>query len=113
MEHINKFDELNFFAEVKKCPNKFFGKPSLLSLRDYIFGMNRAFSICNLDNQFQYFQLFTGWYYKNLTDKNGYACWWNHILYISGNDDVMAFYSFFRIFEHYLKDIHNLFLPEV
>ncbi|MBQ7862708.1 MAG: hypothetical protein IJ349_10980 [Clostridia bacterium] len=113
MEHINKFDELKFFAEVKKCPNLFFGKPSLLSLRDHMFGMSYAFSVCDYENQLRYFYLFTDWYYKNLTDKNGYACWWNHILYISGNDDAAAFHSFFRIFEQYLKDVHNVSLPEV
>ncbi len=113
MERANNFDELNFFAEVKKRPNILFGQPSLLSLRDQIGGMDYAFSICNYNNQFKYFYLFTDWYHKNLTDKDGYACWWNHILYISGNDDAMAFQSFFRIFEQYLKDVHNVCLPEV
>lgn len=113
MESIGKFDELEFFAEVKKCPNKFFGKPSLLSLRDYIFGMSHAFSACNRENQFVFFYSFTQWYYNNQSDKNGYVCWWNHLLYTNGNDDAAAFHSFFRIFEQYLKDVHNVSLPEV
>lgn len=112
MKHTNNFDELNFFAEIKKCPNMFLGKPSLLSLRDYIFGMSYAFSVCNCDNQFKYFNSFKDWYYNNQSDKNGYVCWWNHILYINGNDDALAFHSFFRIFEQYLKDVHNVSLPE-
>ena len=109
----NNFDELNFFAEVKKRPNLFFGKPSILSLKDFISGMSHAFSACNYENQFKLFSSFTQWYYDNLTDKNGYACWWNHIMYISGGDDVAAFHSFFRIFEQYLKDVHNVSLPEI
>lgn len=113
MNAVNNFDELKFFAEAKKRPNLFFGKPSLLSLRDQIFGMAYAFSVCNYDNQFKYFQLFKDWYYSNLTDKNGYACWWNHILYINGNDDAEAFYRFFDMFEQYLKDVHDMSLPEV
>lgn len=113
MKTTNNFDELKFFAEVKKRPCLFFGKPSLLSLRDNIFGMDYAFTICNYENPFKYFYLFEDWYCNNLTDKNGYACWWNHLIYISGGDDREAFHSFFRIFEQYLKDVHNVNLPEV
>ena len=38
-----EFDELNFFAQVKKKPGLFLGKPSILSLRDQLFGMDYAF----------------------------------------------------------------------
>ena len=108
------FNELRFFAEVKKRPGMFFGKPSLLSLRDNIFGMSHAFEICGYDNQFKFFCLFTDWYFENVIEnQNGYACWWNHILYVSGNDDVYAFHTFFNLFEKYLKDMHNLSLPEI
>ena len=113
MNNANKFDELNFFAEVKKRPNLFFGKPSLLSLRDYIFGMEHAFSVCYSEDQLKYYHKFTQWYYNNSPDKNGYVCWWNHILYISGNFDDQAFNRFFYIFEKYLKEEHNLYLPEI
>lgn len=113
MEHINNFDELKFFAEVKKRPNLFFGKASLISLRDQIWGMYYAFSVCNYENPFYYFDLFKDWYHKELTDKNGYACWWNHLIYISGGDDMEAFHYFFRVFEQYLKDVHNVSLPEM
>lgn len=112
MEHTNNFDELNFFAKIKKCPNMFFGKPSILSLRDYISGMYHAFSVCNYDNQFKYFNSFKDWYHNNQADKNGYVCWWNHILYINGNDDIEAFHRFFRIFEQYLQEVHSVSLPE-
>ena len=113
MERVNNFDELSFFAEVKKRPALFFGKPSILSLRDYIFGMAHAFSACGCENQLKYFYSFTQWYYNNSPDKNGYVCWWNHILYINGNDDAKAFYNFFDIFEKYMNDVHDLYLPEI
>ncbi len=34
-------------------------------------------------------------------------------MYISGNNDAYAFESFFREFEKYLRDVHNVCLPEV
>ena len=111
MNNIN-FDEMDFFNRVKNQPALFLGKPSLLSLRDYIFGMQHAFLACGYKNELKYFNLFTKWYLDNSTDKNGYYCWWNHILYISGNDDEKAFYSFFDIFEQYLKQKHDIYLDE-
>ena len=45
MKTTNNFDELKFFAEVKKQPCLFFGNPSLISLRDQIYGMYYAFSV--------------------------------------------------------------------
>lgn len=45
----NNFDELNFFAEVKKRPNMFFGKPSILSLRDFIAGMSHAYCLVKVN----------------------------------------------------------------
>ena len=113
MKTTNNFDELKFFAEVKKQPCLFFGKPSLISLRDQIYGMYYAFSVCNYENPFNYFDLFKDWYHNNLTDKNGYACWWNHLIYISGGNDSDAFHHFYKVFERYLKDKHNVSLPEV
>lgn len=108
------FNELQFFAEVKKRPGMYLGKQSLISFRDFIFGMMHAFHFCSCDNQFRLFNLFTDWYFENvIRDQNGYACWWNHILYVSGNDDVYAFHTFFSLFEKYLKDMHNLSLPEI
>ena len=113
MNSVNSFDELKFFSEVKKRPNLLLGKPSILSLRDFILGMQYAFSACGFENKFKYFNLFTQWYYNYSTDKNGYVCWWNHIMYISGGFDDKAFYRFFEIFENYLKEVHNLYLPEI
>ena len=113
MNRENRFDELRFFAQVKKRPGMFLGKTSLISLRDYYFGMQHAFDICTGENQFKYFGLFTDWYFENVVmDENGYACWWNHLLYVSGNNDDLAFHNFFCEFELYLKDFHNLSLPE-
>jgi len=92
----------------------FLGLPSLLSLRDNLIGMGYAFTYCSNEDPLKYFHLFIAWYHETiLSDKNGYACWWNHILYTSGNDDAYAFDVFFNRFEQYLRDEHNLYLPEV
>ena len=108
-----KFDELLFFAQAKKRSGVFFGKPSLLSFRDQLFGMDYAFSFYRQESPFKYFHLFVTWYHEEIIkDLNGYACWWNHILYTSGNNDAYAFESFFRKFEEYLRDVHNVRLPE-
>ena len=110
----SKFDELVFFAQVKKIPALYFGKPSLLSFRDQLFGMKYAFSFCCQESPLKYFNLFVTWYHEEIIkDLNGYACWWNHILYTSGNNDAYAFESFFIEFEKYLRDVHNVCLPEV
>ena len=70
-----KFDELMFFAQVKKRPALFFGKPSLLSFRDQLSGMEYAFSFCYKERQLKYFYMFVEWYQKEvLKDLNGYAC---------------------------------------
>ena len=110
----NKFDELEFFASVKKRPGLYLGKPSLLSLRDQLFGMEYAFSFYTEKSPLVYFRLFITWYNEEkLKDQNGYACWWNHILYTSGNDDAYALELFWRIFEQYLRDRHHVYLPDV
>lgn len=109
-----RFDELVFFAQVKKRPGLFLGKPSLLSFRDQLFGMNYAFSFYCQESPFPYYDLFVTWYQEEIIkDLNGYACWWNHMLYTSGNDDAYAFESFFTEFEKYLRDVHHVSLPEV
>ena len=110
----SKFDELVFFAQVKRRPGLFLGKPSLLSFRDQLFGMNYAFSFYCQESPLKYFNLFVTWYHEEIIkDLNGYACWWNHILYTSGNNDAYAFESFFIKFEKYLRDVHYVCLPEV
>lgn len=109
----DKFNELVFFSQVKKRPGMFLGKTSLLSLRDQLFGMQYAFSFHCEETPLYYFGLFVNWYQKEIIkDSNGYGCWWNHILYTSGNDDTLAFHSFFRIFEGYLRNMHTVCLPE-
>lgn len=108
-----QFDELRFFAQMKKRPGLFLGKPSLLSLRDQLFGMGYAFSCCCKEDPLFCFHSFVEWYHEEaLEDKNGYACWWNHILYTSGNDDTYAFYAFFTAFEAYLQEKQGLSLPD-
>lgn len=108
------FDELRFFAAVKKRPGMLLGSTSLISLRDVLHGVGYAFWFCNQESPLKYFQLFIDWYHRErIKDLNGYACWWNHILYTSGNDDKYAFECFFRCFEQYLLTVHHLSLPEV
>lgn len=114
MKNEQKFDELVFFAIVKKRPAMFLGRPSLLSFRDNLFGMDYAFSFYEEEKQLKYFHLFIQWYHENIIkDLSGYSCWWIHILYTSGNDDKLAFESFFSLFERYLKDVHQFSLPEI
>ena len=109
-----KFDELTFFAQVKKRPGLFLGKPSFLSLRDQLMGMGYAFSFCCQESQLPYFDMFVDWYHREiLQDQNGYACWWNHILYTCGNHDAYALEAFFAVFERYLHDVHHVCLPDV
>lgn len=108
------FDELEFFAKIKKRPGMYFGRPSLLSLRDFLFGMSLAFGICGCQDQFRYSDLFIDWYTENeIKDQNAYACWWNHMLYVSGGSDRLAFEYFLHRFEIYLSEVHNISLPEV
>ena len=107
------FDELIFFAQLKKRPGAFLGQPSLMSLRDYLFGMDYAFSFSDQKDRLQFFHRFTAWYQKRyVDDENGYACWWNHMLYVCGNMDALAFDMFFAHFERYLQEVHNIRLPE-
>lgn len=114
MQFNSKFDELRFFAQVKKRPGLFLGYPSFLSFRDYLYGMNYAFSFSFNESPLKYFNMFVNWYHNEIIqDLNGYACWWNHILYTSGHNDADAFDSFFRLFEQYLHTVHKLYLPDV
>ena len=114
MRDTQVFDELKFFADVKKRPGMYFGNPSLLSLRDWLFGMEYAFSCYTSETPLRYFRAFMTWYQKEkIDDQNGYACWWNHLLYICGNDDRYAFERFFVLFERYLQDVHHISLPVV
>ena len=112
-----KFDELVFFAKVKKRPGLFLGTTSLLHLTHQLLGMEYAFSFYNSESPMKYFDSFVDWYHQEILDSrnglNGYECWWNHILYTSGNNDVYAFKSFFIDFERYLLEVHNVCLPEV
>ena len=61
---------------------------------------------------FPYFDQFVPWYDENyVKDQNGYAAWWNHILYTSANNDDLAFDSFFHYFELYLREQHEIVFP--
>ncbi len=110
-----EFDELTFFASVKRRPAMYLGEKSLRSLRDQLFGMDTAFSFCGKPEALHYFHAFIEHYQRELfkIEKNGYACWWNHILYTSGNFDSLAFDSFYRKFESFLKSEYDLSLPEL
>lgn len=109
---MQPFDELTFLARLKERPGMYFGRPSLCSLRDMLFGMHHAFCLCGRTDQFPLFHGFIDWYHTEvLKDQNGYACWWNHLIYRSGGEDREAFYAFFRAFERYLKNVHGKMLP--
>ena len=108
MRTAQEFDELTFFADVKKRPGLYLGGSSLLSLRDQLMGMKYAFSFYSDEPPLRYFLGFVEWYHNEiLDDQNGYACWWNHLLYTSGNNDSYAFERFFAVFERYLHDVHD------
>lgn len=114
MDHHPVFDELMFFAQMKARPGLWMGKKSLLSLRDQIFGMRHAFAIMQArEKPFGYLEQFVEWYHQHvITEHSGYACWWNHLLYISGGFDEAAFDAFFKKFEAYLQEEHGLSLPQ-
>lgn len=114
MSNHTPFNELDFFAQIKARPGVYLGKKSLLSLRDQLFGMIYAFSVCGKPKALQFFRGFMEDYNRQLflADQNGYVCWWNHLLYISGSHDDYAFDAFFRAFEAYLLKEHGLSLPE-
>ncbi len=112
------FDELSLLRRIKAKPGIFFGKKSLLSLRDFLWGVDYGISAATNDQLRQKSNLpcfdgFVNWYIRRFVqDDNGYAAWWNHILYTSGNNDDRAFDNFFRYFEQYLKEEHSCGLSE-
>ncbi len=111
------FDELKLFGDFKGRYGVYFGKKSLLSLRDTISGMvlSRYFDDdeqVRRKSKLPYFDGFIEWYLQTyVKDGNGYAAWWNHMLYVSGNFDDAAFDLFFLRFEEYLTSIHHTALP--
>ena len=110
-------DELSLLRRIKARPEIFFGKKSLLSLRDFLFGVEYGISAAKNEpyrgSNLAFFDGFVAWYLRRFVrDDNGYAAWWNHLLYTSGNDDALAFDSFFRYFEQYLKEAHARGLSE-
>jgi len=109
-----KFDELAFFARVKRRPGVFFGRKSLTGLRDMLGGMQFAFAACGEKDVLRYFAEFVAKYNHCLMEKdsNGYSCWWNHLLYICGNNDELALDCFFNEFERFLNEKYGLKLPE-
>ena len=114
MKNTKDFDELKFFAELKKRPGMYCRVPSLYSLRDYLTGMEYAFAFSFDDSPLRYFNAFVNRYQNEIIkDTNGYACWWNHLLYICGNDDREALERFFAEFEQYLRNEHQTGLPTV
>lgn len=115
MTEEKQFDELVFFAQVKRRPGAFFGRKSLIGLRDMLCGMQFAFAVCGEKDALRYSEEFIEKYNRRLMEKdsNGYSCWWNYLLYISGNDDDLALDNFFRAFEGFLEEEYGLKLLEV
>ena len=109
-----EFDELMFFGRMKARYGAHIGKKSILSLRDYIGGMEYAFWLMDgTYGHFKYFGEFIDWYAETyIQDRNGYAAWWNHLLYTSGNFDNLAFDAFYGCFESFLEEVHHRKLPE-
>lgn len=108
----SKWEELMLFAQIKARPGLWLGEKSLLSLRDHLFGMQHAFRLCLHEDPMEYLSGFIEWYQgRGIGDFNGYASWWNHILYTSGNRDAEAFDEFFRAFERYLQEECATALP--
>lgn len=104
-------DELQFLSSVKARPGMYFGRKSLLGLRDLLCGMELGANVLKDENEPRvtlfplFFKGFVPWYLERFVkDQNGYAAWWNHLLYISGNHDDCAFDSCFRYFEKYLNE---------
>ena len=110
-----EFDELLFLAQIKKRPGMYLGRKSLTGLRDYLSGMHHGFAACGRSDALKWSVSFADYYNNQLfqNDQNGYACWWNHLLYISGNMDDAAFDAYFMKFEAYILEKHDLKLPEV
>ena len=108
----NQWDELMLFAQLKERPGLYLGGKSLLSLRDHLFGMQHAFQLCFHADPMEYLRGFSAWYRETvIREENGYACWWNHILYTSANCDGAAFDAFFSAFERYLAEERGISLP--
>ena len=112
-----QFDELGFFGKIKKCPGLYLGKKSLINLTHFLAGMRFCADLYTNGSLtdsciFPYFDKFVTWYVESyVKDPNGYAVWWNHILYTSANNDDLAFDSFFHYFGLYLREQHEIVFP--
>ena len=113
MEHPREFDELAFFAGVKRYTGLYMGSKSLTRLRAFLDGMYWAFAYGKKEDAFPLFHAFADWYQREvIRDENGYASWCNHMLYVSAYHEELAFDYFFKRFERYLKERYGLELPE-
>ena len=113
---MERFDELKFFAEIKKRPGMFLGSKSINLLVAYINGIGHHAYVNNpYISPVLIYDNFNDWYMKKhkIEDKNGYVIWWNHILYVCANSDYHAFDRFISEFEEYIAEIYNVKLPEV
>ncbi len=105
------FDELAFLREVRAKPGMYFGKKSLLGLRDLLSAMELGADAALADTGLPKKTLFPIWWNgfvpwyteRYVNDRNGYAAWWNHLLYVSGNSDDKAFDNCFRCFDEFLR----------
>ncbi len=119
------FNELLFFAVVKRAPGVFLGDKNFMSMRDQLFGMRYAFEICGQVDKLKYFNGFPEWYNEKYlyrrdaeeewqkTALNGYECWWGHIFYTGMSLPQSAFNVFFHEFEKYLEETHGVYLPVI
>ena len=107
-----ELEMLTMMAKMKTKPGVFFGRKSLMSLRDQLWGMMYAFDICGHEEAMKYFRSFTETYNAKLLEKGSCSAWWHHILNESGESDEEAFDLFFRRFECFLWNEYGLKLPE-
>ncbi len=77
MSNYPEFNELEFFAKAKKRPGIFFGRKSLISLRDFLFGMSYSFTVSGHSDALNLFDSFIAHYNNELflTNQDSYVCW--------------------------------------
>ena len=105
-------NELQLLSRLKDRPELYLGRRSLIGLRDFLNGVRigaNAFreEIGEAAPVVPNYDAFIEAYSADLwrrEGRNGYVCWWNHMLYVAGGDDALAFDTFFHCFEAWLRD---------
>ena len=114
-------NELQLISRIKEKPYLYFGRRSLVGLRDFLFGVRVGANAAperpgEAVTALPYYHAFIDEYSKALWQRegrNGYVCWWNHMLYVAGGSDATAFDVFFHAFERWLREERGAALPAV